>query len=123
MSQPNVYLDPLNQALAEQLATQPPLQDLTIEQFRALLHQIQQHDPIPGVTRTQFSVPFEDGVDAFVFKPDGAKGVLPTMFYLHGGGWVSGEYALYAFSLVDAMLTIVQCKRLRQYLPHSTPTN
>lgn len=91
MSQPSVYLDPLNQALADQLATQPPIEDLTIEQFRALLEQLQQHDPIPGVTRTEFTVPFEDGVKTYIFKPDGVEGNLPVIFYFHGGAWVSGK--------------------------------
>ena len=91
MSKSLIYLDPLNQAVADQLVTQPPIEDLTVEQFRALFAQLQQHEPIPGVTRTKFTVPFEDGVEAFVFKPDGSKDDLPVIFYIHGGGWISGE--------------------------------
>jgi acetyl esterase len=92
MSKVNIYLDPLNQAVADQLATTPPLADLTVAQFRALFEQVQKHDPIHGVTRTSFTVPFEDGVEVFVFKPDGAKGDLPVAMYLHGGAWIGGEY-------------------------------
>jgi hypothetical protein len=51
MSKVNIYLDPLNQAVADQLATGPPLADLTVAQFRALFEQVQKHDPIHGVTR------------------------------------------------------------------------
>jgi acetyl esterase/lipase len=91
MSETSIYLDPLNQAVADQSATQPPLQDLTVEQFRAFFAKLQQHDPIPGVTRTKFTVPFEDGVEVFIFRPDGAKGDLPVIFYFHGGGWIGGE--------------------------------
>jgi acetyl esterase len=91
MSTPSVYLDPLNQAVADELAGQPPIQDLTVEQFRALFTKLQQHEPIPGVIRTSFTVPFEDGVKTFIFKPKGAKGNLPVILYLHGGGWIAGE--------------------------------
>jgi acetyl esterase len=91
MSRPTPYLDPLNQALANQLSSQPPLEDLSFEQFRELFATLQQHTPTPGVTRTKFVVPFgHGGVDTFVFRPDGVRGTLPVILYLHGGGWVAG---------------------------------
>ncbi|KAF3037377.1 hypothetical protein E8E12_007379 [Didymella heteroderae] len=70
MSKSSVYLDPLNQAFAEAAAALPPLQDLTVEQFRAEVEKLQQHNPIPGVTRTEFIVDFEDGVTTYIFRPD-----------------------------------------------------
>jgi acetyl esterase len=88
------YLDPLNQALVDQFATQPPIENLTPQEFRALFEQLQRRDkPIPGVTRTSLVVPFEDGVKTFVFKKDGVKKseVLPVVLYLHGGAWIAGE--------------------------------
>lgn len=92
----SVYLDPFNQAVADQLATETPIQDLSVPEFRALLERVQKHDPIPGVTRTSFTVPFEDGVEAFVFKSDGAgTSNLPVVFYLHGGGWKGGNVNVY----------------------------
>jgi acetyl esterase/lipase len=92
MSTPAPYLDPLNQALADQLATQPALQDLSVSQFRALFEQLQEHQPVAGVTRTSFTVPGEHGVEAFVFKSNhAAKSNLPVIFYLHGGAWISGS--------------------------------
>jgi len=91
MSTPTPYLDPFNQATADELATQTPLADLTIPQFRALLEQVQQHEPIPGVTRTTFTVPFQDGVKCFVFNRTGVEGYLPVIFYFHGGAWVGGK--------------------------------
>ncbi|KAF1979982.1 alpha/beta hydrolase fold-3 domain-containing protein [Bimuria novae-zelandiae CBS 107.79] len=92
----SVYLDPLNQAVADQLATEPPIADLTVPEFRAFFERVQQHEPIPGVTRTNFTVPFEDGVEAFVFKADGAAtNELPVIFYLHGGGWKGGNVNIY----------------------------
>ncbi|EDU42659.1 alpha/beta hydrolase fold-3 domain containing protein [Pyrenophora tritici-repentis Pt-1C-BFP] len=91
MSTPAPYLDPLNQAFADQLANQPPLQDLSVEQVRKLLDDLQKHTPNPNVTRTSFTVPFENGVKTYVFRPKGAKGILPVIFFFHGGGWTSGN--------------------------------
>ncbi|KAF2245700.1 alpha/beta-hydrolase [Trematosphaeria pertusa] len=104
MSKTNIYLDPLNQAVADELASEPPIEDLTVKQFRALFKRLQQHDPIPGVTRTSFTVPFEDGVQAFVFKPSGARGDLPVIFYLHGGGWIFGDAETYDSICTDLAL-------------------
>lgn len=88
---PQPYLDPLNQAFANQLAGSPPLQDDSIAEVRQLFGQLQAHTPIPGATRTSFTVPFEAGVKTFLYKPDGATGALPVIIYLHGGGWIAGK--------------------------------
>jgi acetyl esterase len=92
MTTPTVYLDPLNRAFADAAATQPPLESLTVEQFRAEVELLQQHGPLPGLTRTKFIVPFEDGVITYIFKPDGSTGNLPVVFFFHGGAWVGGKY-------------------------------
>jgi acetyl esterase len=89
-----LYLDPLNQAFADELATQPPIQDLSVQEFRALLEQLQHRDkPVSGVTRTSFTVPFESGVKTFVFKRNDVKKgeVLPVVLYLHGGAFIAGR--------------------------------
>ncbi|KAF2117778.1 Alpha/Beta hydrolase protein [Lophiotrema nucula] len=86
---PPPYLDPLNQALADQFASQPPIETVPLEQLREEFNELQNHKTIPGVTRTSFTVPFEDGVKAYVFKANGAKGDLPVIFYFHGGGWIT----------------------------------
>jgi acetyl esterase len=87
------YLDVLNQTFAAEIAKRPPLLPLSPKQFRALFEKLQDHEPIPGVTRTSFTVPFEDGVKTFLFKPTNTpKGaVLPVVFYLHGGAWIAGR--------------------------------
>jgi acetyl esterase len=106
MSMPTPYLDPLNQAVADEFATQPPLQDLSIEQFRKLFEQLQEHTPNPAVTRTSFTVPFEDGVKTFVFKAKGMTGTLPVIFFFHGGGWIAGRYRDHLLSLLQRNLTV-----------------
>jgi acetyl esterase len=91
MSSPTAYLDPLNQALADKLATQPSTSTLTAEQYRALVEQLQKHKPDNRVARTSFTVPFEDGVKTFIFRSKGAEGTLPAIFYFHGAGWIVGR--------------------------------
>lgn len=91
------YLDPVNQTFVNDFAAEgiPPLQDIPIPELRKLVDQLQKHTPIPGVTETSFKVPFEGRhVEAFLFKPEGAEGPLPTILYLHGGGWVFGKYVV-----------------------------
>lgn len=97
MSQPLVYLDPANQALANQTATQPPLEDLTVQQLRDFIEKLQKHDPIPGVTRTSFTVPFEEGVKTYIFKSKGSTGYLPVIFFFHGGAWIGGRSVIINF--------------------------
>lgn len=93
MTAPAPYLDVLNQAFADQLVELPPLVDLPTEEFRDLFETLQVHKPDPSVKRTSFTVPFEDGVKTFVFKPANTpKGaVLPVVFYFHGGAWIAGS--------------------------------
>lgn len=88
------YLDPLSAALAKQFSTQPPIDSLSVAEFRTVFDTLQQvTSPIPGVTRTSFTVPFEGGVKAFVFKAndlvDAEK--LGVVLYLHGGGFIAGK--------------------------------
>jgi acetyl esterase/lipase len=91
-------LDPASQALIDEELEQdaPPVQDLTPEQLRATTAQLQKHTPIPGVAVTEFSVkplndPEDKSIRTFMFRPMGAENEdLPVIFYLHGGGWISG---------------------------------
>lgn len=88
------YIDPVNQAALDAVAASgtPPLEDLSIPKLRKVVAQLQEHEPIPGVDVTSFKVPFEDRhVEAFMFRPEGAEQPLPTLMYLHGGGWVFGK--------------------------------
>lgn len=95
---PTPYLDPVNQAAINAIQAEgiPPLEDLSIPALRKLFSQLQEHVPIPGVIETHFEVPFEDGfVEVFLFKPEGSEGPLPTILYLHGGGWIFGDAKAY----------------------------
>lgn len=89
------YLDPLNQAFADAFAKQPPVEDLSPQEFRVLFEELQRHEKtVPGVTRTSFTVPFESGVEVFVFRKDSVKTAesLPVVLVLHGGAFIAGRY-------------------------------
>lgn len=90
MSKPTPYLDPLNQAAFEAIGNLPS--DITIEELRKKIEEAQAHEELGGVTRESFVVTFEDGdITTWIYKPIGhGREALPVIFYIHGGGWISG---------------------------------
>jgi hypothetical protein len=90
MSSTTVYLDSLNQALADQFATQPSASTLTVDEYRTFVEQLQKHKSDTKVTRTSFTVPFEDGVKTLTFRPKGVEGTLP--FFAMSGTDVEIDY-------------------------------
>ncbi|KAH8820213.1 Alpha/Beta hydrolase protein [Xylogone sp. PMI_703] len=96
---PVTYLDPEDQAFADELSTVtiPSVQE--IHKFRKFLDQLQKHTPIPGVKVEEIAVPFgddvKDAVKTFIYRPEDASGDLPVIFWFHGGGWVSGNHFIY----------------------------
>ncbi|KAH8812995.1 Alpha/Beta hydrolase protein [Xylogone sp. PMI_703] len=91
------YLDPDNQKFADQFSQEPPAQNLSVQEFRKFLDQVQEHTPIPGVTISRIEVPFgrKDVIDTFIYRPEHSTGDLPVIFFLHGGGWVAGDHLSY----------------------------
>lgn len=87
------YLDPLNQALAN-ITSPDILASLTLPEYLATFGPSQQHEQLPGVSRTNFTVPVEDGVELWIYKTEGTSNdvPLPYIFFIHGGGWSVGKY-------------------------------
>jgi acetyl esterase len=86
-------LDPEAQAFAEATSKPPFLKDLGVEGARMLLDDVQAA-PIeePDVSDEWITVPAEVGnVKVRIVKPAGSTGELPTVLYVHGGGWVLGD--------------------------------
>ncbi|RFU33945.1 hypothetical protein B7463_g2361, partial [Scytalidium lignicola] len=98
---PAPYLAPEDQTVVNEFAAsgEPPLQDLSVQEFRKFFDQLQEHTPIPGVTETEIKVPFgakgKEFVKTFIFRADNTVGDLPVIFYIHGGGWISGDHISY----------------------------
>jgi acetyl esterase len=91
MSEP--VLEPAAQEIADATAKPPFLYELDVEDARKVLDDIQAA-PIekPDVAEKWIAVPADVGpVTVRIVKPVAATGVLPTVLYMHGGGWVLGN--------------------------------
>jgi len=88
-----VILEPAAQKLADASANPPFLYQLGAEGARKVLDDIQAA-PIRKLDAAEkwITVPAEVGdVKVRIVKPVGAKSALPTILYMHGGGWVLGN--------------------------------
>jgi acetyl esterase len=86
-------LEPAAQEFAEATSKPPFLYELGPEGARKVLDDVQSA-PIhkPDVDEKWVSVPADVGdVQACIVTPPGATEVLPTVLYVHGGGWVLGD--------------------------------
>jgi acetyl esterase len=86
-------LEAAAQDLADATSSPPFLYDLGPEGARTVLDDLQAA-PIakPDVDERWITVPAEVGdVGVRIVKPLGAAGPMPTVLYVHGGGWVLGN--------------------------------
>jgi acetyl esterase len=86
-------LEPAAQEIADATSKPPFLYELGPDGARKVLDDIQAA-PVakPEVDERWVTVPAEVGdVDVRIVKPVGATGPLPTVLYVHGGGWVLGN--------------------------------
>src|SRR4051812_22549929 len=89
----NVVLEPASQAFVEATAAPPFLYELTPDQARKVLDDFQAA-PIEKrpVDEHWITVSAKVGdVPVRIVRPAGAKGTLPVILYMHGGGWVLGN--------------------------------
>jgi acetyl esterase len=88
-----VILEPAAKKLADASAKPPFLYELGPEGARKVLDDIQAA-PIrkPDVDEKWLTVPADVGdVKIRIVKPVGAVSMLPTVLYMHGGGWILGN--------------------------------
>jgi acetyl esterase/lipase len=86
-------LEPAAQELADATANPPFLYELGPEGARKVLDDIQAA-PIDKADADEkwITVPVDVGdVRVRIVKPAGATGMLPTVLYIHGGGWILGN--------------------------------
>src|SRR3954449_3874840 len=91
----HVVLEPASQAFVEATATPPFLYELTPDEARKVLDDVQAA-PIGKlpVDERWITVPCDFGdVRVRIVRPAGAEGTLPVILYMHGGGWVLGNAA------------------------------
>lgn len=94
---PAVVLEPAAQALSDALATAggPPLYTLSPEDARAVLDRAQAGDvALAPATIEERTIPVgPDGqVSITIVRPVGATAPLPVVVYIHGGGWILGNF-------------------------------
>jgi acetyl esterase len=88
-----VVLEPASQAFVEATANPPFLYELTPDEARKVLDDVQAApiDKLP-VQERWITVPAEVGdVRVRIVRPYDAVGTLPAVLYMHGGGWVLGN--------------------------------
>jgi acetyl esterase len=88
-----VVLEPASQAFVEATATPPFLYELTPDEARKVLDDVQAApiDKLP-VDQRWVTVAADVGdVQVRIVRPAGAEGTLPVILYMHGGGWVLGN--------------------------------
>jgi acetyl esterase len=90
-----VVLEPASQAFVEATAKPPFLYELTPDEARKVLDDVQAApiDKLP-VDERWITVPADVGdVRVRIVRPAGVEGTLPVILYMHGGGWVLGNAA------------------------------
>jgi acetyl esterase len=89
-------LEPRTQAFVDSVnaAGGPPLYTLTPDAARAVLAEVQAApvEKLPAtIEDTSFPVGPTGSVKIRIVRPQGAKGTLPVLFHIHGGGWILGD--------------------------------
>ncbi|WP_086753581.1 alpha/beta hydrolase [Streptomyces griseiscabiei] len=92
---PRPVLEPAAAAFAEATANPPYLFDLGPVEGRKTVDEVQSGDGVekPAVDEEWVTVPGgpTGEVRARIVRPEGARGVLPVILYIHGAGWVFGN--------------------------------
>ncbi|MFI6301115.1 alpha/beta hydrolase [Amycolatopsis thailandensis] len=86
----NLALEPAAQAFVEATATPPFLFQLPPDEGRKAVDEVQGGDvelPAADVETTHV-----DGVEVRIVRPQGLTGPLPVIVYIHGAGWVFGNF-------------------------------
>jgi acetyl esterase/lipase len=90
-----VVLEPAAQAFADATASPPLLPELTPEEARAVLDDVQRAPVVKLPVDDEWTVVRADvgGVRVRIVGPVGADGMLPVVLCMRGGGWVLGNAA------------------------------
>ncbi len=90
-----MQLDPMIAQVLEMSKGQPPLHETTVEQARAGMElRVQMLKPLApqNVTTQDLAIDTPAGpLPVRLYRAEAAEGPLPTLVYLHGGGWVLGS--------------------------------
>ncbi|RMZ89784.1 hypothetical protein DV736_g2993, partial [Chaetothyriales sp. CBS 134916] len=97
----SAYLDPQSSAFVETLKG-PPLYEKPYKEARQVLEDVQNFKPAPDVKQETVDVEVNgEPVKTVIFRPAKAEGVLKTIFYTHGGGWILGSPTVHGALMED----------------------
>jgi acetyl esterase len=94
-TQAPIVLEPASQAFVEATAKPPFLYELTPDEARAVLDDVQAApiDKLP-VDEEWITIPSDFGdVRVRIVRPVDSSATLPVIVYMHGGGWILGNAA------------------------------
>jgi acetyl esterase len=78
--------------VAAYLSQGPALSELPLADVRTAVDGAQAGAPVPDVEEAWITLPADVGdVRVSIMRPRGATGRLPTVLYMHGGGWILGS--------------------------------
>lgn len=99
-------LDPITRGFLRAIrdSSGPQLQDLSIEQARALMRDMQTAD-VSGYPVDSLDVEL-DGYSLHIVRPRSAAKPLPAVMFFHGGGWVLGEVKTHARLICEIALGV-----------------
>lgn len=90
-------LEPTTRAFIDAVVAQggKPLPELSYPEARKVLEDLQANTKVTklpaDVEETTLPVGPTGEVPVRIYRPQGAKGVLPVVMYFHGGGWILGS--------------------------------
>lgn len=73
-----------------------PLYELTPQEARDVLHNVQNikvESPETDVEEIEVEVDKKHSLPVMIVRPKGYHDKLPVIFYIHGGGWIMGDFA------------------------------
>ena len=114
-----VVLEPAAQAFVEATAKPPFLYELTPDEARKVLDDVQAApiDKLP-VDERWITVPADVGdVRVRIVRPPGAAGTLPVILYMHGGGWVLGNAGTHDRLVRELAVGTGAARRVRRVRP------
>jgi acetyl esterase/lipase len=89
-----LFIDPGTQEFIDAIATEPPIQSLSVELSRSALTTLQSM-PVgrPGADIRDLVLPIgpSGSLPVRIIRPRDATDPLPAVMYFHGGGWVRGD--------------------------------
>lgn len=94
MSEVHLTIDTANFIRKLSESSTSPLYDLTPEQARQVLHDVQNvevEQPAAHIEKIEIPIGDDKTLPALMVRPHSEVQNLPVIFYIHGGGWILGD--------------------------------